>query len=279
VFQVAAVEPPLVVALQAVGHGLEPEVLDRRRHLGVRGVRVGEGVGGHAVQPAAGQRAVVEARAVGTESDAVGAGLVVRGLAARGADHEGLALDDREEAVVRERRGMSGQSPPGAAGGEVDHDHAVRAARVGDEHRALGAAPQVEAHVVGVAVRRHDLGREEDLLYDPVGAQVDRHEFRAAVGGSGEQRASGVEDPQSVGRVDDDALHRLEVSGQVGGVLAVHLGVGVGHRLPAPQFGDGERDVVAPAGKVDEDAAAARDGDPRRHRAPEAGNDLVVTGC
>ncbi|MEH0525904.1 hypothetical protein QBA75_00695 [Streptomyces stelliscabiei] len=141
--------------------------------------------------------------------------------------------------------------------GEVDHDDAVRAARVGDERHALGAAPQVEAHVVGVAVRRHHLGREEDLPYDPVGAQVDRHELRAAVGGPGEQRVSGVEDPQPVGPIDDDALHRLEVPGQVGGVLAVHLGVGIGHRLPAPQFGDGERDVVAPAGEVDEDTAVA----------------------
>ena len=148
--------------------------------------------------------------------------------------------------------------------------------RVGDERHAPGAAPQVETHIVGVAVGRHHLGREEDRPYDPVGMQVDRHELGSAVGGAGEQRASGVEDPQPVDRVDDDALHRLEVPGQVGGVLPVHLGVGVGHRLATAQFGDGERDVVTPAGKVDEGTTVARDGDTGRHRVPETGDDGVA---
>jgi hypothetical protein len=54
------------------------------------------------VQSAAGQGGVVEALAVGAESDAVGAGLVVGGFAVRGADHEGFALDDGKELLVGE---------------------------------------------------------------------------------------------------------------------------------------------------------------------------------
>ena len=43
-------------------------------------------------------------------------------------------------------------------------------------------------------------------------------------------------------------------------------------------LGYGEGDVVAPAGKVDEDAVGAGDGDAGGHGAREGGDDFKLTG-
>jgi hypothetical protein len=63
---------------------------------------------------------------------------------------------------------------PALAGRQVHHDDPVRppVSGVGDKGHALGAAPQVEAHIVEVAGRQGDVRREGDRLDDAITRQV-----------------------------------------------------------------------------------------------------------
>ena len=97
-------------------------------------------------------------------------------------------------------------------------------------------------------------------------AAASRAELRAAVLGRREHRAADVEQPQPVGGVDDDALHRDQPFGVgvAAGVVA-HL-VRERGDLAVAQLADGEAHVVAPLRVADEDAPGVRDGHARRHR-------------
>lgn len=168
------------------------------------------------------------------------------------------------------------QASPGRAGGQVDHDYPVRARvrRVGDVGDPRLAAPQVEPDVVEVRRRQRHVGREGDHLGDGVGVEVDPHQLRPARLRGLEHRTAGVHDPQPVGRVDDDALHRDERVGVVVAGRGVPLLVGEGHLRAVAQLDHRGRDLVAPLREVDEDPAGVRHAHPGRHRPGERVHEL-----
>jgi len=151
VFVVGQVDSALVVGLQSVGReAAVAQVLDRQRLLLLVRVRR-QSRRRDPVQPPAAQRAVVQVLAVVADGDAVGAERQVLRLARLRALHQGPALDDGLELVVRLRRGVVVQPPPALAGVQIDDDDAVGPLRrrVGDVRDALALA-QVEADVVEV---------------------------------------------------------------------------------------------------------------------------------
>ena len=121
------------------------------------------------------------------------------------------------------------------------------------------------------------------VLTSLVGFQVDGDEFGAVGDDVLEEGCAGVEKPEAVVGVDDYGLDADEVSLVGGRVLegvgvgelaagpVVELFVGIGDGFAVDDFGDGEGDIVAPAGEVYEDAAGVGDGDAFGHGAVEGG--------
>ena len=190
--------------------------------------------------------------------------------------HHRPALDQGEHRGVGLGRRVVVQPSPAPARGQVDDDDPVGALvrRVGQEGVSRLAAAEVEADVVDVARRQDHLRGERDDPGDLVRPQVDAGQFGAAGRGRAELDAAGVDGPEAVDRVDDDALHRDQVlpvarpGGAVGGL------VGVGDRLAVLDLGDREVDLVAPLRVADEDAARGRDRHAGGHRPVEGGDRL-----
>jgi hypothetical protein len=115
------------------------------------------------------------------------------------------------------------------------------------------ATAQVEAHVVEICRRQRDVGLEDDRLDDLVTRQVDTDELGATVGDGVHHRAAAVQDPQAVGRVDHDALHRHERFGIGVMFVVVELLARVGANLVVSHLPNREGDIVTPLRVVDED--------------------------
>ena len=102
---------------------------------------------------------------------------------------------------------------------------------------------------------------------DGIGGEIHLEQLGAALDDAGEVRRRGVEDPEHILLVRDDALNRDEVVARgLAGLLVprVQLRVRVrDERAVGGDFRHGGRGLVDPARHVDEPAAGGRDGDAR----------------
>ncbi len=242
---VGRVDAPGVVGLEPVGRAaLVALVGDVQRDVDLLRAAVPERGGADAVPVAGHERAVPEPRPVRGDRDAVGAHRDGGGRAVLGALEQHAALGERH--VLRRHDGLGArvvvQPAPRLTGLEVDDDDPVRAlvGRVRDEGRAAAAPAEVEAHVVQVGGRQRHVVGERDHLLDRVGREVDAHELRAAGLRRLEQRAAGVEHPEPVRRIHDDALHGHERPRVVVALRRVPRLVRVGHHLAVAQLADRE---------------------------------------
>src|ERR1051326_5371479 len=106
---------------------------------------------------------------------------------------------------------MVAEAAPGFAGGEIDDDDAIGAAvgGVGDEAHARWTALEVEADVIEIGGGENGgIAAEVDGLGELVGSEIDADEFCGAGDDGLEVNASGIDDPEAIFVVDDDALDR-----------------------------------------------------------------------
>ena len=138
---------------------------------------------------------------------------------------------------------------------------------------------RIEAHVVEVRRGQGGVGPERDRDEGLVRGEVDADELRPARLHPAHVHRAGVERPEPVLRVDDDALHADERRGRLPGHRRVPLHVREGNRHAALQLSHARLQRVGPAREAHEDAPLVRHRDAGGHRAVEGRNPLQRRRC
>src|ERR1700733_8110982 len=162
---------------------------------------------------------------------------------------------------------MSRELSPAVAAVEVDDNDSARSSDggVSDVSHACLSLTQVKADIVDVG-RQKDRGRRQyDRFYDLVRRQVHSDELRTATERRRKARRGGVENPEPIHRIDDNALHASKRLAGAGGIKFVDQRVRIGNDLAVADLADGEWRIIAPAREVDEDAAIGGDAHASRH--------------
>jgi len=276
VLQGGEVEVAGGVAAQAVDGAGVGDFLDLGGELVGGELGIAEGGGVDPVEGVGAEGVEIEGIAVGAELDAVGVDL---GGLAVGAE-EGLAEDSELEAGL------------GVGGGSVVEDAAdVAGIEVEDEEGAEtgigevgGVVEVVDADVVEVALGGGGLGVDGVDAAGFVLGEVDGDEFDLIADGGVHAGGGGVEDPEGVLIVAEDALDAEEGvahgrSDGAGGDAVLVPFVGIGLEVSVgEEFGDGEAAEVVPMGEAEEDPTLLGNGDAGGLAVGELGRDAQSDG-